>query len=363
MTNQGAHNGTTLVDVCYVLTEIGAVSIEDVPMYNTTINSNQYGDLHAKKDLWLQAQKNQIGDAYIVDIRNDLEDTPITNPKDKDLDLIKALLDNGEVLSCSTPASKWRTTQIVENDEVPENSKFVGQDIISRCDGYEYGGHRIAIVGYNDNIWVDVNQNGIVEQGEKGAFKIANSWGTEYGNDGFVWFSYDSVNQVSSVKQGSAINLGRYRDCSLIDIVAMTPKEVDEPSNCYAEFTINSAAASSIKIDITAMDENGASFTYGVAPFKSSNMYYSVGAVSLDGTRKAADGTFVIDLDNVVKDITPDTINDYTWNINFTDSTRDSKSLIIKDVKLLDTKNNKEYDSSLEEDETINGTYTRIYIK
>ena len=362
MTNQGAHNGTTLVDVCYVLTDIGAVSIDDVPMYNTTTNSNQYGDLHAKKELWLQAQKNQIKDWYVVDIGNDIQDTPITSPKDKDLDVIKGLLDNGEVLSCSTPAYKWKTTQIVENDEVPENSKFVGEDIISRCDGYQYGGHRIAIVGYNDDIWVDVNQNGIVEEGEKGAFKIANSWGTEYGNDGFVWFSYDSVNQVSSVANYSAINLNRYRDCSLIDIVAMTTKEVDEPSNSYAEFTINSASAKTIKIDITAEGKDGKTYTYGVAPFKSSKMYYSVGNVSLDGTRKAADGTFVIDLDNVVADITPDKIKDYTWNIKFTDTIKDSNELIVKEVKLLDTLKNKEYKSSLQEAESVNGTSMRVFI-
>jgi hypothetical protein len=362
MTNQGAHNGTTLVDVCYVLTEIGAVSIDDVPMYNTTTNVNQYGDLHAKKDLWLQAQKNQIGDAYIVDIGNTTQGTPITGPKDKDLDVIKALLDNGEILSCSTPASKWKTKKIVEHKEVPENSKYVGEDIISRCDGYEYGGHRIVIVGYNDDIWVDVNQNGIVEEGEKGAFKIANSWGTEYGNDGFVWFSYDSVNQDSSVETYSAINLSRYRDCSLIDIVAMSAKEVDEPSNCYAEFTINSASAKTIKIDISATDKDGKSYNYGVAPFKSSNMYYSVGGVSLDGTKVAADGTFVIDLDNVVTDITPATMKDYTWNIKFTDTTKDSKELIVKEVKLLDTLGNKEYKSSLTEDESIDGTSTRVFI-
>jgi hypothetical protein len=92
-------------------------------------------------------------------------------------------------------------------------------------------------------------------------------------------------------------------------------------------------------------------------------MYYSVGGVSLDGTRTAADGTFVIDLDNVVTDITPETMDDYTWSIKFTDSSKDSNSLIVKDVKLLDTKNNVTYDSSLEEEVTVNGTYTRIYIK
>lgn len=39
----------------------------------------------------------------------------------------------------------------------------------------------MTLVGYNDNIWVDINGNGIVDNGEKGAFKIANSWGNDDG--------------------------------------------------------------------------------------------------------------------------------------------------------------------------------------
>ena len=130
---------------------------------------------------------------------------------------------------------------------------------------------------------------------------------------------------------------------------------MDEPSNCYAEFTMNSASASSIKVDITATDKSGKTYEYGVAPFKSSSMYYSVGDVALDGTKKAADGTFVIDLDNVVEDVTPETIKDYTWTIKFTDTKNDAKELIIKEVKLLDTKNDVTFDSNLKESVVVNG--------
>ena len=46
----------------------------------------------------------------------------------------------------------------------------------------------MTLVGYNDNIWVDINHDGKIQTGEKGAFKIANSWGADYegGNNGFI---------------------------------------------------------------------------------------------------------------------------------------------------------------------------------
>ncbi len=40
------------------------------------------------------------------------------------------------------------------------------------------GGHALTIVGYDDNI---------------GAFKIINSWGTNWGEDGYFWIDYDFV--------------------------------------------------------------------------------------------------------------------------------------------------------------------------
>jgi hypothetical protein len=66
-------------------------------------------------------------------------------------------------------------------------------------------GHALSIVGYNDEIYcfdingdglytmdVDVDNDGDVDlfDCEKGAFKIANSWGTGFGNGGFIFVPY-----------------------------------------------------------------------------------------------------------------------------------------------------------------------------
>jgi C1A family cysteine protease len=41
-----------------------------------------------------------------------------------------------------------------------------------------YGGHAMCVIGYDDN------RNG-------GSFEIMNSWGEQWGNDGFIWIKYD----------------------------------------------------------------------------------------------------------------------------------------------------------------------------
>ncbi|MDR1753341.1 MAG: C1 family peptidase [Eubacterium sp.] len=63
--------------------------------------------------------------------------------------------------------------------------------------------HAVTVVGYNDDIWYDRNGNNIMDWNELGGFKIANSWGKNWCNNGFVWVSYyDFVNTCSLQNSG-----------------------------------------------------------------------------------------------------------------------------------------------------------------
>lgn len=55
------------------------------------------------------------------------------------------------------------------------------------------------VVGYDDNKSYDVNRNGIIEECEKGAFKIANSWGEDFGSGGYAWVLYDALNKETTI--------------------------------------------------------------------------------------------------------------------------------------------------------------------
>jgi C1A family cysteine protease len=58
---------------------------------------------------------------------------------------------------------------------------YLGYDEIQTQTSRNYGGHCYCVVGYDDN------QN---------AFLIMNSWGTDWGTDGFGWISYDIMTKV-----------------------------------------------------------------------------------------------------------------------------------------------------------------------
>lgn len=67
----------------------------------------------------------------------------------------------------------------------PSFDYLVGKDVWTttqtEIDNYNtYPGHAMVIVGYDDNKY-------------GGAFEIMNSWGTEWGNNGFIWAKYDDI--------------------------------------------------------------------------------------------------------------------------------------------------------------------------
>ena len=61
-------------------------------------------------------------------------------------------------------------------------------------DGY-MGSHALCIVGYDDNFL-------------GGAFEIMNSWGTGWGDQGFAWVSYGTLQKTQSLHSAFSITLG-----------------------------------------------------------------------------------------------------------------------------------------------------------
>ena len=60
-------------------------------------------------------------------------------------------------------------------------------------------GHALTVVGYDDTVWCDINADDVPQAAEFGAFKVANSWGDSWENNGYCWVAYDALNTNSSV--------------------------------------------------------------------------------------------------------------------------------------------------------------------
>lgn len=357
MINSGENKGTYYTDALKILSEIGAVSINSVPAITTETSVN-IKNIKAKKDVWLEANKYRVKEYYTINLGNDSKWFPkqICYPQSTVLDGIKNALLNGEIITCSTyGSSSWIKEKIVSNEQVAENSLYEGQNIITRLDDVkDAGGHRVTIVGYNDHIWVDINKNNYIDEGEKGAFKIANSWGARSDNEGFFWVSYDAVNVKSSVNSNkNVVDLDPpKRKPALIDAIGYTV-DVDNPSDLFFQLDIETNNAKAVEVVISATSRiNGHKYEYSPVPFSNSDLIQSVGEYqfySYSGTS----ATFMIDLNNVIDKVNANDIDNYDWKITVNDGVIDNEGVKIKNAQFYDSKNDKYYDTNLKDTVTV----------
>ncbi|MBD5089011.1 MAG: hypothetical protein HDT30_09435 [Clostridiales bacterium] len=348
LTNNGKNKGTSPVEVVKILSNIGAADLQQVPVTDNEKDPTFFTSWHSTENIWRNAQQAKLAGYSMVSVPSG--NTPITSPDDSDLDEIKKYLAQGEILSFTTDIYRWYYDTITANSGVTANNDYLNQWIVSRCDSDSFAGwHRMTIVGYDDNIWVDINKDGKVQEGEKGAFKIANSWGNWWRNSGFVWLSYDTLNKISSVNNAALNNSNRTTPFS--DIIRYVVKEPDEHSQMYAKITLNSAARDTVRVSISETTANGTKKQWNAIPFYGQN-----GAkCSFDGTYLNHDGTFLFDLSNVDSQVSASDLENNVWEVTIQDTKNDADSLTIKQVQLVDDKNNVVYEGDLTNWTSING--------
>lgn len=199
MLNDGSPDSGTAFSWCYTfLAEHGDLRGSDFPYVGQKDNPANYRELPGEN---LETQMLDAMSMRLTSFANGkpyttfsipATGTPITSNTDSDLDNVKGFLSMKNML---TVGMTWdfKNMTILPDEENHES-------VICRVTtSPEADGHALAVVGYDDNLWVDLNHNGVCDPGEKGAFKLANSWSAEYGNDGFIWILYDTLNEVSAV--------------------------------------------------------------------------------------------------------------------------------------------------------------------
>lgn len=108
---------------------------------------------------------------------------------------IKDAVAQGNVVVTGGFSSSWQYINLSRADAKSSTLANTGDMVAVWCNGTK-GGHQVSIVGYDDNL--TVNFNGVTM---KGAFLVANSWGTGWGNKGYFWVMYDSINLVSEFEE------------------------------------------------------------------------------------------------------------------------------------------------------------------
>ncbi len=304
----------------------GAVFQTQVP-YNQDASS-----FHPRADIWETSINYRLKDFYKLTGIGTI-DNPITSPDDSDLIEIKTALANGEALACSSYSYSWGIGKLKTNPAAPENNKYAGEEVILAQTGKE-GSHRLCVVGYNDNIWSDINDNNKVDKGEMGALKLANSWGDTWANNGFIWVAYDSLNKVSCVENAP---VHEKREEAIGELAGISVMKKSEDAQLYLRYTLNTADRTQVKVNIIA-EKDGSIYKSSAVSNE-----YSGPKIAYDGSSEATDATMVTLLSNCVEGITSENFSDYSFSVEFIDENNDSKPFTVKNCEIVHKNLNKVY--------------------
>lgn len=212
---------------------------------------------------------------------------------DAGLEQIKELLTDGYIVVFGTYITSWQFKTVTNDPSTSDDDPAVGKDVGYWLNGSE-GSHAMNIVGYNDAVWTDVNSNGTIDAGEKGAFRIANSWGAGWRDAGFVWLAYDALRNPSAVS--GAPSTGRIPAFQSDMVFVLTARDDYSPL-MIAQFTVNHAKRNQL---LMTLGRSAISATLPATEWYPGAISYQGGSYAFDGSTTAVDGTFILDLTDIL---------------------------------------------------------------
>jgi C1A family cysteine protease len=334
------NGGVAISNMFGALKNSGALLWKDFPYNAYSTDPKESYEWPTTSALWRAAMNykaDKLGYVAINDWSANTPSllTPISNEKDSDLDTIKSLLVDGYILTFTSNPGAWQYQLLKDNTTSLDDDGLANQKACFMSRGLN-DGHVMTIVGYNDAVWCDINFNNIIDRGEKGAFKVANSWGSNWadGNDGFIWIMYDALNKISSAPENPNLPIfinPSDRDSAISNnrFYWLTVKNNYTPK-LIAEFTINHNKKSTLDFSIGFSNSSDTNLSMPIQRF-----YGLGGDYSFDGTNNpSCDATIDIDLTGL-NEMNFDNPNG-KWFLKVTDKEADNIICTIKDFKLID---------------------------
>ncbi len=297
LVNEGGDNGSWFTSVFEVMLKHGAPMWSDFP-YSGVNTPSSYLDWPVTSATWRGAISNRMASSYQL--------TALDTPAG--LTRLKTALANGALVVFASNIDGWQFGTIANDPSTADDNAFVGRPV-AKAIRIDASGHAMTVVGYNDNLWIDLNKNGVVDAGEKGALRIVNSWGSSWQDGGFVWVAYDALRVVSAVSGvGPDITTDRAgsgtSDSGLQNPFWYSSGYVLVPRPSYtpqllAEFSLKGVTARdqiSVTLGRGAGSETEASTTDTPGALQAQG-----GAFAFNGTTTAIDGVFVFDLTDLVQ--------------------------------------------------------------
>ncbi|HEY3415239.1 MAG TPA: hypothetical protein VGM23_00015, partial [Armatimonadota bacterium] len=319
--NDGQNSNAWIGNAFHLLLDHGAPTLDIWPSFDGS--GTDFRVWPTTADIWSNALASRM--KQIISVPN-LD----TDAGQKEA---KYLLSLGYVLNVNAYVNQWHTHMDRPGGSIlpiflppanvtgTDNYLFLGQKIIDYADsfpsstdiGFENinntGLQALTIVGYADNIWIDLEipVDGVYGKLECGAFLVANSWGTGWGNNGLMWVSYDALKAVSpiagayiaptrvpafytpSVAQGPTAYLVTPR---------VNPSQPAYIPSFFTTFSLNSSDRSKLFATLTNTGQwPNALINASWTPFVLSGG--NGGSYNFAGTDGAGDGTFVYDFSDL----------------------------------------------------------------
>jgi C1A family cysteine protease/chitodextrinase len=295
-------------------------------------------------DIWLDALDYRAESSWSISGLDAEDDATYSNA----LEQVKAILNNGYIANYSTRISSWQWDTLDNNPSTATDDNLVGEDVAHCVDG-DAGPHAMTVVGYNDDLWCDVNGNGEVDAGETGALKICNSWGTYWKNAGFAWVLYDALRTVSDVPDAPARTRPVFYAGKIQGIIARS----EYAPRVVARVTMNHRYREQINVTL------GVTADSSDQKAGNSCLTYDGGPYAFDGTTTAVDGTFYFDLSDVAP---ADLTYPAQYYMDLTDSTAtNSEALTVSEVVIVDLINDAEQ-ASTEVPVSLDNATTRFLV-
>jgi C1A family cysteine protease len=298
--NNGANNGSNHVTAFQLMISSGCATYADFPYDNV-----DYKSWPTTASVWRDAinyRMAECGSVQSIDTEVGLANA-------------KQMLADGYVFNFAAAILDWKQTSFSNDPTTTSDDEFFDAEVpeshrtvVSHCVTGDVN-HAMTVVGYNDHIWCDLNGNKVVDAGEKGALRIANSWGTWWGDQGFIWVSYDALKEVSAVAGG--FSGARQQAIYSAQLEWMSARTSYTPS-LVAEVTVTHAQRNqmSLKVGRGLLTETTSDITGGFDKLSGVG-----GPWAFDGTTTPVEATFVIDCTDWVN-----TGSGNRWFTSFTDS-------------------------------------------